>query len=131
MYSQTPQVFDQSQTALFNQGQPMYAQPAYGQPAYGQPMYGQPVYGQPLQMYMQTPTASVQQSPIIIINDNQGGKGMYCQTCQQDTAQIERKAIGCVAISWGIFYCLFSGIFCFLPCINSRYQDTKFVCVKC
>jgi hypothetical protein len=117
MYIPPPQVFDQSQNVFYNQPQPIY---------------GQPVYGQPMQpMYMQTPAPPIQQNPIIIINNNKGASGIHCQQCGHETAQIERKTIGCVAISWGVAYCCLTGIFCFLPCIQNRYKDTELVCIKC
>lgn len=130
MYGQPLQFYDQSQAAFYNQPQPMYAQPAYGQSMYGQPM--QPVMKPVMQpMYMQTPTPTVQQSPIIIINDNKDPVGMHCQTCGLETGQIQRKTVGCVAITWGVVYCLLTGMFCFLPCIQDNYKDTEIVCIKC
>ena len=122
MYGHHPQVFDQSQTLFYNQPQPMY----YGQPVYGQPAYSQPAYSQPIQpMYMQTPDPSIQQSPIIIIIDNKGASGIHCQQCGHDTTQIERKTIGCVAISWGVFIAVLQGCFVFCRAfkIGTRIQN--------
>ena len=117
MYGQPLQFYDQSQAAFYNQPQPMYAQPAYGQSMYGQPM--QPVMKPVMQpMYMQTPTPTVQQSLIIIINDNKDPVGMHCQTCGLETGQIQRKTVGCVAITWGVVYCLLTG--CFVYCLAFR-----------
>ena len=74
MYGNTPQVYDQSQTALYSQPQPVYGQPMM------QPVM-QPVM-QPMYM-QQAPT--YQQGPTIITIDNRKSEGVYCQTCQHET----------------------------------------------
>jgi hypothetical protein len=108
----------------------MFQQP-YGQPAYGQPAYGQPAYGYQQPNFMPPPPQ--QQGPTIINlsgNNNNNHSGTNCAVCGNETGNLPRKKIGCVAIIWCI--CLLYTPLCWLiPLCSDGCKDTELVCVKC
>ena len=55
-----------------------------------------------------------------------------CQKCgyKDGVGNIEYKA-GNVALGWGALLFLFTGLFCFLPCVNSNCKDAHFSCARC
>ncbi len=96
---------------------------------YNQPnsplLTNQPVTVQPAMGYMP------QQGPTIIAVGG-GGGGTLCPFCNQTTASVSRKKLGCVSWAWicALFWST-AGILSLIPCCVDSCKDIEQVCANC